>query len=134
ARSSSMNCSSFGTIPGSGEKKGFSPTASQDLNAILFGPICARWPRTSTPYRSRSHFFAIAPAATRIAVSRAEARPPPRRSQAVFLQVGVIGVAGTEGVGERAVVLAFLVFVPDEKADRSARGPAFENAREDLDP
>jgi len=29
-------------------------------------------------WESRNHFFAIAPAATRIAVSRAEARPPPR--------------------------------------------------------
>src|SRR5207244_4560043 len=57
------------------------PISSQDLNAILFGPSCARCPRTSTLYRSRSHFLAIAPAATRIMVSRAEARPPPRRSR-----------------------------------------------------
>src|SRR5256885_16658703 len=30
---------------------------------------------------SRSHFFAIAPAATRTSVSRADARPPPRASR-----------------------------------------------------
>src|SRR5437773_2999688 len=38
----SMNCSSMGTMSGSGEKKGFRSTASQDLNAIRFGPSCAR--------------------------------------------------------------------------------------------
>src|SRR5204862_265878 len=44
-------------------------------------------------------------------------------AQAVFLPVGVIGVPGPEGVGERAVILAPLVFVPDEKADRRAGRP-----------
>src|SRR6266571_6931796 len=54
-------------------------------------------------------------------------------AQAVFLPVRVIGVAGPEGVGERAVILAALVLVPDEKADRGAGGPALENAGKNLD-
>src|SRR2546422_5712361 len=54
-------------------------------------------------------------------------------AQAVFLPVRVVGVTGAEGVGERAVVPAPLVFVSDDKTDRRARGPALENAREDLD-
>src|SRR6266699_1148088 len=42
-------------------------------------------------------------------------------------------MTGPEGVGERAVVLASLVLVPDEETDGRASGPALEHAREDLD-
>ena len=45
---------------------------------IVFEPISARQPRTTTPNFSCSHFRAIAPAATVGAVRRAEERPPPR--------------------------------------------------------
>src|SRR2546429_4497152 len=54
-------------------------------------------------------------------------------AQAVFLPVRVIGVPGPEGVGERAVILAPLGFVPDDKADRRAGRPAFEHAGQNLD-
>src|SRR5260221_571646 len=46
-------------------------------------------------------------------------------AQPVFLPVGVVGVTGPERVGERAVVLAALILVADEKADRRARGLSF---------
>src|SRR5207302_1634852 len=54
-------------------------------------------------------------------------------AQAVFLPVGVVGVPGPESVGERAVVLAPLVFVSDDKADRRAGRPAFEHTGQNLD-
>src|SRR5260221_1555053 len=54
-------------------------------------------------------------------------------AQAVLLPVRVVGVTRAEGVGERAVLLAALVLVPDDETDRRARGPALEYAGEDLD-
>ncbi len=56
-----------------------------------------------------------------------------RIAKAVLVQVGVVGVARAEGVEQVRVVLAALVGVADQEADRRARGPAFEHAREDLD-
>src|SRR5439155_12077493 len=54
-------------------------------------------------------------------------------AQAVFLPVSVVGVAGPESVGESAVVLAPLVFVSDDEADRRAGRPAFEHTGQNLD-
>ena len=93
---------------------------------------CGR--RSVVPCCSRSHLRAIAPAPTVGAVSRADARPPPRGSRRPYLwQVGVVGVAGAEGVEQVRVVLAALVGVADQQADRRAGGPAFEHAGQDLD-
>src|SRR5258708_4120985 len=62
----------------SGHQKGLSSIASQSQRArsILCGPIWITAPRMVTP--APRILRAIAPAATRLAVSRAEARPPPR--------------------------------------------------------
>ncbi len=65
-------------------KNGLRSTSSHDWNGISFAPSAARQPRITTPYLCFSHFFAIAPAATRTTVSRAEARPPPRASRAPY--------------------------------------------------
>ena len=54
-------------------------------------------------------------------------------AQSVFLPVGIVGVAGPERVGERAVVLAALILVADQKADRRAGRPAFEHTGQNLD-
>ena len=56
----------------------FSPVArqSQVLRSMACGPICTSAPRIVTP--GPRILRATAPAATRDAVSRAEARPPPR--------------------------------------------------------
>src|SRR5258706_14466902 len=54
-------------------------------------------------------------------------------AQAILLPVRVVRVAGPEGIGKRAVVLAALVFIPDEKPDRRAGRPAFENPGENFD-
>ena len=77
-RSRSMNSSSWGTMSALAAKKGLACTASQLLNGISMGPSCVMQPRTTTPNFRRSHLRAIAAAATRTAVSRADWRPPPR--------------------------------------------------------
>lgn len=59
-------------------KKGFSPINSSPSKAMVFSPTCVTQQTISVPKRSRSHFLATAPAATRAAVSRAELLPPPR--------------------------------------------------------
>ena len=76
--SASMKRAISSAAAGSGQKNGLRSTSSQSNAAGRIGPSCARWPRTRMPARSRRYFFATAPAATRIAVSRAEERPPPR--------------------------------------------------------
>jgi hypothetical protein len=63
---------------------------------------------------------AMAPAATRFAVSRALARPEPI-AQAVFHQIGVVGMAGTELVLDVAVVLGAGVDILDLERDRRPR-------------
>ena len=80
---SRINSSNFSTALSSGQKNGLLFTLSQSILSIVRGaiftsPIWLKKPRTSMPNCSRKYFFAIAPAATRIAVSRAEERPPPR--------------------------------------------------------
>jgi len=61
----------------SGQKNGLRAISSQSISrdSILCGPICTSAPRTVIP---STIFRAMAPAATRIAVSRADERPPPR--------------------------------------------------------
>src|SRR5579875_3533504 len=54
-------------------------------------------------------------------------------ANAIFHPIGVIGVAGTELVLDRVVVLAARVLVGDQQRDRRAGGPALEHTREDLD-
>ena len=67
---------------------------SQLARSTLCGPICTSAPRTVMPGKI---LRAMAPAATRIAVSRAEERPPPRKSRRPYLGfIGVVGVAGTK--------------------------------------
>ena len=56
-----------------------------------------------------------------------------RIADAVLAPVGVVGMAGAEGVEQVAVVLAALVGVLDQQADRRAGGQAFVDARQDLD-
>src|SRR3546814_3242592 len=83
-RRASMNVSSSGTCAASGQKNGLSSTALQSCEHGTTSPICARCPRTHTPKRSASHFFAITAAATRIVVSRADERPPPRSEEHTY--------------------------------------------------
>jgi hypothetical protein len=70
------------TMAASGHQNGFCSTAfqSQRARSIACGPICTRAPRivTSGPMNFARILRAMAPAATREAVSRAEERPPPR--------------------------------------------------------
>ena len=73
--------------------------------AGTMSPSCDSQPRTRTPRRSASHFFAITPAATRIVVSRALLRPPPRGSRAPFPPVGVVRMAWAELAGDGVVTL-----------------------------
>src|SRR6185437_397355 len=70
------------TVAGSGHQNGFVSTAfqSQFARSIACGPIWTRAPRivTAGPISLARTLRAMAPAATRDAVSRAEERPPPR--------------------------------------------------------
>src|SRR5690349_10901291 len=62
--------------------------------------------------------------------------PPaaPMIADPVLLPVGIVRVARTKRVDEIAVVLAPRVFIADQQRDRRARGFAFKEAGEDLDP
>src|SRR5262249_21991310 len=51
-------------------------------------------------------------------------------ADAVFLPVGVVGVARPEAVLDRAVVLRALVDIVDDERDRRAGGQPLEDARE----
>src|SRR5688572_15147024 len=53
-------------------------------------------------------------------------------ANAVFLLIGVIGVARPKAILDLRVVAALLVDVLDEQADRRARRAPFEHAGEDL--
>ena len=65
----------------------------------------------------------MAPAATRQAVSRADARPgAPPIAQAVFHLIGVVGVAGPELVLDLAVVLGPRIHIGDLEGDRRSGG------------
>ena len=67
-------------------KNGLFGTCSMPSNGIAIVPICVMWPAKVTPTCSRSHLRAIAAAPTAGAVSRAEARPPPRGSRRPYLR------------------------------------------------
>ena len=54
-------------------------------------------------------------------------------ADAVLLPVGVVGVPGTERVGDARVILAALILVADQERDRRAGRPALEHAGQDLD-
>ena len=54
-------------------------------------------------------------------------------ADAVLVPVRIVGMARTESLGDRAVVLRALVLVADQERDRRARGPPFEHPRQDLD-
>ena len=78
---------------------------------------------------------AMAPAATRIdGLARRRASAAAVVAKAVFLLVGVVGVAGTEAILDLLVVARARVGVLDQDADGRARGPAFEHAGQDLAP
>jgi hypothetical protein len=64
---------------------------------------------------------------------RGRAPAAARVAQAVFVKVGVVGMAGTEGLQDVAVVLAALVGVADQQGNRCAGGLALVHAGEDLD-
>ena len=53
-------------------------------------------------------------------------------ADAVFLPVGVVGMAGPELFGDIAVVLAALILVADQEGDRRPRGVALEHAGENF--
>ena len=87
----------------------------------------------TTPYFSTSHFLAIAAAATLTAVSRAEATPSATMvTNAVFLPIGVVGVAGTERIDQIAIIPAALVFVPNQQRDRRAGRLSFKHPGENF--
>ena len=56
-----------------------------------------------------------------------------RVTPAVLLQVAVVGMAGAEGLRDLTVVLAALVGVADQQADRCSGRVALVHARQDLD-
>ena len=79
--SSSTNASMRAMSLALAAKNGLSATWCQPSKGIAMSPIALRWPKKLVPQCSRSHFFAIAAAPTAGAVSRADARPPPRGSR-----------------------------------------------------
>ncbi len=64
-----------------GAKKGLFGICASSSKGMAMSPICVIQPTKRVPCFCASHFFATAPAATVGAVSRAEARPPPRGSR-----------------------------------------------------
>ena len=70
----------------------------------------------------------MAPAATRTGAPAAAIV-----ADAVLVPIGVVGMAGTEGIDDAAVILAALVLVADDEADGCAGGLAFEHAGQDFD-
>jgi len=75
-----------GAASGSGQRTGVASTAAR-VKVARSGRGAAREPTVSTQatistgWKTDSIFSATAPAATRAAVSRAEARPPPERAR-----------------------------------------------------
>ncbi len=74
---------------GSGQRTGWASTAASvttsGSTAADSVPTASTQATTSTPHRTRSSCRATAPAATRAAVSRALARPPPLRARRPYL-------------------------------------------------
>jgi len=116
-------CSSqTGTMAASGDQNGLRPVSSQSQRprSTAWGPIRTRAPRTVTPVRI---LRAIAPAATRAAVSRAGLPTAAAIvADAVLGEIGVVGVAGAEGGGDLRIVARALVDVVDDQRDRRAGG------------
>ena len=54
-------------------------------------------------------------------------------ANAVLLPIGVVGVTGTEGIDQIAVIPAAGVFVSNEQRNRCAGGLAFKDTGEDFD-
>ncbi|MNE45976.1 hypothetical protein D3C80_1402940 [compost metagenome] len=73
-----MYSSRASSLPASGKKKGFCSIWLASKASALMGPSWERKPTISMPCICLRYFLAMAPAATRMAVSRAEERPPPR--------------------------------------------------------
>ena len=97
------------------------------------GPSCVRWPRIAHAValaqpllRDRARGDAHGGLARRLPSAAAVV------ADAVLLPVRVVGVAGTERVGDVRVVLAARVLVADQQRDRRAGRAAFEHAGEDL--
>ncbi len=65
--------------------------------------------------------------------ARRRAPAAARIANAVLLPVGVIRMARTELLGDVAVILAALIGIADQQADRRAGGTAFVHAGQDLD-
>ena len=84
-RRSSMYASSRGMSLTFAAKNGLFGTCSSDSNGMASSPSCDMCPVKLTPWCSRSHFLATAPAPTIGAVRRAELRPPPRGSRRPYL-------------------------------------------------
>ena len=84
-RVSSRNVSQTGTISASGHQKGFDFVSFQfqRVRSMAWGPIWTTAPRMTMPCPSTLR--ARPPAATRMAVSRALERPPPRWSRMPYL-------------------------------------------------
>src|SRR3990167_2498687 len=80
-RKASMKASISPTWLASGQKKGLASMADASKLRGTMSAICETWPRMAMPWRSASHLRAITAAATRMVVSRAELRPPPRGSR-----------------------------------------------------
>ena len=132
-RSASMWASSCAMLLALAAKKALSAMCCSPSNGISISPSALIQPVKVVPcccaqplarhragrHRGRRQPRRRAPAATRVA-------------QAVLAPVGVVGMAGAEGVEDVAVVLAALVGVADQQADRRAGGQALVDAREDL--
>ena len=107
-------------------------TSSRSMRAGRRGPSCASHPRTVHPRRSRRHFFATAPAATRdrgLAGRRPAAAP--MVPDPVLGEIGVVGVGGPEHVADAGIVAGPRVGVLDEERDRGAGGGPLEHPGED---
>ena len=66
------------------QPRGPEESGGTTLGGIRTSPIDDTQHTTSQPYVSRSHFSAIAPAATRPIVSRALERPPPDEARVPY--------------------------------------------------
>ncbi len=69
-------------------------------SGILIGPIDETQHEISVPYVSCSHFSAIAPAATRPIVSRADERPPPDEARLPYLSWYVKSACPGRGISD----------------------------------
>ncbi len=116
------------------EKNGLSSTASQSKPAGRISPSCDR---------KTAHQYAVtllepllgddASGHTHGGFARRRTTAAARIANAVLLPIGVVRMAGTELLGDVAVVLAALISVADQQADRRAGGTAFVHAGQNLD-